>query len=69
MLSLTSVIVVWRWARAAVPLFLLVVVPLCASTVLLRYHWPIDVAVGALLAWPVARLFDLLLDRDGASPA
>jgi membrane-associated phospholipid phosphatase len=68
MLSLTSLLVVWRWARPAVPCCLLVVVPICTSTVLLRYHWPIDVVVGALLTWPVARMLDRMLDRDGAPP-
>lgn len=69
MLALTSSIVVWRWARRWLPLFLLVALPLIASTVCLRYHWPIDVVVGAALAWPAVRVCDLLLDRDGAPPA
>jgi membrane-associated phospholipid phosphatase len=71
MLSLTSVLVVHRWARRLLPWFLLVVVPLIASTVVLRYHWPIDVVAGALLCWPTARALDWLQDRDGqpAAPA
>jgi membrane-associated phospholipid phosphatase len=66
MLSLTSVLVVWRWARRWLPVVLAIAVPLIASTVVLRYHWPVDVVAGALLCWPVARLCDGLLDRDGA---
>jgi membrane-associated phospholipid phosphatase len=69
MLSLTSALVVWRWARGWLWLLLLIVVPLVASTMLLRYHWPVDVAAGAALSWPCVRLCDLLLDRDGAPAA
>jgi len=69
MLSVTSAIVVWRWSRRQLPFVLAVVVPLIASTVCLRYHWPIDVVAGALLAWPCVRLCDWLLDRDGAAAA
>ncbi|MGE3173086.1 MAG: phosphatase PAP2 family protein [Planctomycetota bacterium] len=69
MMSLCSVLVAWRWARPAVPWLLLVVVPLVASTMLLRYHWPSDVVAGALLCWPCMRAIDWLLDRDGAPPA
>jgi membrane-associated phospholipid phosphatase len=38
-----------------------------ASTLVLRYHWPIDVLVGAALAplWILA--CDALLARDGAA--
>lgn len=66
MLSLVAVILVWRHARSLLLPFLAVVVPLIAATLCLRYHWPIDVAVGAALAWPTVRACDLLLDRDGA---
>jgi membrane-associated phospholipid phosphatase len=69
MLSLTSLLVVHRWVPRLLPWFLVVVVPLIASTVVLRYHWPIDVAVGALLCWPTARALDWLQDRDGQLPA
>jgi membrane-associated phospholipid phosphatase len=65
MLSLTSVLVVWRWARRWLPLVLAIALPLIASTVVLRYHWPVDVVAGALLCWPVARLCDVLLAGDG----
>jgi membrane-associated phospholipid phosphatase len=71
MMTVTSLLILWRWHRGA---FRWVLVPgllLIASTVLLRYHWTIDVVAGALLAWPVARACDLLADRDGwpAAPA
>ncbi len=69
MLSVTSALLVGRWARRWLWALLLVVVPLVASTVLLRYHWPIDVAAGAVLAWPVVWICDWLLDRDGAAAA
>lgn len=68
-LSITSGMVVARWARSWFWGFLPVVVAVVASTVILRYHWPIDVAVGALLAWPAMRCCDLLLDLDGAPRA
>lgn len=65
MLTLTSLLSLWRWNRRW---FRWLVVPgalLIASTVLLRYHWTLDVVAGALLAWPVARACDWLADRDG----
>lgn len=65
MMTLTSLLILWRWARRWFWLLLLPGVLLVASTVLLGYHWCIDVAVGAALAWPVARGCDLLMDRDG----
>ncbi len=65
MLSLTSLIVLWRWATGWFWLLLLPVVVLILSTVLLRYHWCSDVFAGALWAWPCARLCDWLADRDG----
>lgn len=65
MLTLTSLLIVRRWARPLFWLFLSVALPLVASTLLLRYHWPADVLVGILLVWPVARGIDRLLDRDG----
>jgi membrane-associated phospholipid phosphatase len=69
MLALASAIVVWRWARKALAPLLAVALPLIASTVCLRYHWPADVAAGALCAWPGVRTVDWLLVRDGAPPA
>ena len=69
MLTVASLIIAWRWHRV---LFWCLLVPaslLIASTMLLRYHWAIDVAVGALVAWPWARLCDHLADRDGWPPA
>jgi membrane-associated phospholipid phosphatase len=69
MLALASAIVVWRWARAALASLLAVALPLIASTVCLRYHWPADVAAGALCAWPAVRTVDWLLARDGTPSA
>lgn len=69
MLSVTSALLVRRWAPRALPWLLLVVVPLIASTMCLRYHWPIDVVAGAAFAWPVLRACDWLLDRDGMPAA
>lgn len=66
MLTLTSLIVLWRWARRWFWVLLLPALLLIASTVLLRYHWLVDVLAGAALAYPCVRLADHLLDRDGA---
>lgn len=60
MLSLCSLIVVWRWARRWFLPLLLVVVPLIAATMCIRYHWTADVLAGALLAWPAVRSCDRL---------
>lgn len=68
-LSVTSLLVVGRWAPRYLPWFLAVALPLIASTMILRYHWPIDVAAGALLAWPAMRLCELLFDRDQQTAA
>lgn len=64
-LSVTSLLVAWRWNRRAFWFLLAPASLLIASTVLLRYHWVIDVVAGAALAWPCARLCDHLADRDG----
>jgi membrane-associated phospholipid phosphatase len=69
MLAFVSAIVVWRWARPAFVPVLAVALPLIASTVCLRYHWPADVAAGALCEWPAVWVVDRLLARDGAPPA
>ncbi len=69
MLTLVSLILMWRWHR---PLFWWLLGPcvlLVASTMLLRYHWTTDVLAGALLVWPTVWLIDHLLDRDGWPPA
>jgi len=69
MLTITSLLILWRWNR---PWFRWLLVPcllLIVSTILLRYHWTLDVVAGALLAWPVARACDRLADRDGWPPA
>ncbi len=71
MMTLTSLLIVWRWHRTWFRWLLVPGLLLIVSTVLLRYHWTIDVVAGALLAWPVARACDWLADRDGwpAAPA
>ncbi len=68
MMTVTSLIVLWRWNRRWFCWLLLPSVLLIASTMLLRYHWTIDVLVGALLAWPCARACDWLAARDGWPP-
>lgn len=65
MLTITSLVIMWRWARRWFWWLLLPALALIASTMLLRYHWASDVAVGALWAWPCARLCDALATRDG----
>lgn len=65
MLTLTNLIVLWRWARRWFWVLLLPSIALIASTVLLRYHWASDVVIGAIWAWPMARVCDWLADRDG----
>jgi membrane-associated phospholipid phosphatase len=69
MMTLTSLLILWRWNRRWFRWLLLPCALLLASTVVLRYHWLVDVAAGALLAWPVARGCDRLADRDGWQPA
>jgi membrane-associated phospholipid phosphatase len=69
MLSLVSLMLVWRHGRRWLLPFGAVVALLIAATVLLRYHWLTDVVAGALLAWPALRLSDFLLDLDAAEPA
>ena len=64
-LAITSLLVVWRWNRRWFWVLLLPAVVLIASTVLLRYHFFVDVVAGALAAYPFARLCDWLADRDG----
>jgi membrane-associated phospholipid phosphatase len=64
MLTITSLICLWRWAR---PWFWVLLLPgllLIASTILLRYHWVSDALAGALWAWPCAWLCDWLANRD-----
>ena len=63
-LAITSLLVVWRWHRRWFWILLVPASLLIASTVLLRYHWVVDVIAGAMLAWPFARLCDWLADRD-----
>jgi membrane-associated phospholipid phosphatase len=65
MMTLTSLIILWRWARRWFWWLVLPALLLIASTMLLRYHWAGDVLAGALCAWPCARLCDWLADLDG----
>lgn len=69
MLTVVSLLNLWRWHRRWFRWLLLPCVLLIASTVLLRYHWTIDVVAGALLAWPAVWCCDRLADRDGWPPA
>lgn len=69
MLTITSLIILRRWARPAFRVLLVPGLLLIASTVLLRYHWVSDVVAGAVCAWPCAWLCDWLADRDGWPPA
>lgn len=62
MLTVCSLILVWRWARRWLVPWLAIVVPLLAATICLRYHWTVDVLVGALVAWPAVRVCDLLYE-------
>jgi len=64
MMTTTALIVLWRWCRRAFWWLLVPALLLIASTMLLHYHWSADVAAGALLAWPCARLCDWLAFRD-----
>lgn len=64
MMTATSLLILWRWNRRWFWVLLAPALLLIASTVLLRYHWLLDVAGGAALAWPVARGCDHLADRD-----
>ena len=65
MLTLTALLILWRWNRRWFWVVLLPALALVASTMLLRYHWFVDVAAGAALVWPTARFLDHLADRDG----
>ncbi|GAB4145311.1 MAG: hypothetical protein Fur0037_13220 [Planctomycetota bacterium] len=65
MMSLMSLHVVRRWARAFTVPFAVVVGILIASTILLRYHWVADVLAGAALAPICMRIADRMLDADG----
>ncbi len=68
MLSLVSLVLVWRSARRLLPVLVPVVVLMILSTVALRYHFVIDVLAGILLAWPAVRLCDWLLNLDTPAP-
>ncbi|MFK7742112.1 MAG: phosphatase PAP2 family protein [Planctomycetota bacterium] len=69
MMTTTSLIVLWRWARRSFWWLLLPGLALIASTMLLRYHWCADVLAGATIAWPCVRLCDWLMARGGWPPA
>ncbi len=53
-----------RHARRWLPVILGLALPLVFSTVALRYHWPVDVLAGAVLALPAAWSAEWLLERD-----
>lgn len=65
MMALTALGILWRWHRRWFWFVLVPVLTLVASTMLLRYHWFVDVVAGAALVWPTARALDHLADRDG----
>jgi membrane-associated phospholipid phosphatase len=65
MLTLVALANVWCWHRRVFWWLLGPGLLLIASTVLLRYHWTLDVLAGALLAWPAVWACDRLADRDG----
>lgn len=65
MLTVTNLIMLWRWARRWFWILLVPSIALIVSTVLLRYHWASDVVIGGIWAWPMARVCDWLADRDG----
>lgn len=65
MMATISALVVSKWARSWLLAFLCIVLPLIASTIYLRYHWPVDVLAGALFAWPTMFAIERMLDRDG----
>ena len=65
MMATISALVVGKWARPWLLPFLSIVLPLIASTIYLRYHWPVDVLAGAAFAWPTVVGIERMLDRDG----
>jgi membrane-associated phospholipid phosphatase len=67
MMATMSALVVGKWARGWLLPSLVIVLPLIASTIFLRYHWPVDVLAGAACAWPTMLGIERLLDRDGAA--
>ncbi len=69
MMSLCSALIVRRWAPRHFWLFALVASSIAISTLVLRYHWPIDVVVGVVAVPLWVRACDRLLDLDGAQPA
>lgn len=58
----------WIWARRVgarlAPLFLAMTTATWIASVATGWHWVVDGLVGLLLAWAVARLVLLLLDRS-----
>jgi membrane-associated phospholipid phosphatase len=67
MLTLTALALLWRENRRWFWWCLVPALGLIASTVLLRYHWGIDVVAGALLVWPTMWCCDWLSTADGSS--
>jgi membrane-associated phospholipid phosphatase len=68
MLSVVSVVLAWRWARAWFAVLLPIVVLLVISTIALRYHYVADVAAG-LLAVPPGLLLVRVLESGAAITA
>ena len=54
-IALIVLVYAWRWARRTFWVLLPFATGLIASTVYLRYHYVVDLAAGALLAWAVVR--------------
>lgn len=69
MMSLVSVVLVHRsGSRYRLP-FAVVAALIVLSTMVLRYHWPIDVVAGMVAVPLWMRACDRLLDRDGTASA
>jgi membrane-associated phospholipid phosphatase len=67
MMSLCAALVAKREGCVRIGWLHLLAWTVVASTLVLRYHWPIDVLVGAVLAPLWILVCDALLDRDGAA--
>ena len=53
----------FKWRKTAVTFWITGITALIISTVYLRYHWVIDVILGALLAMVVFYLTEWIFDR------
>lgn len=65
MLTIVALVSLWRWNRRWFRWLVGPGVLLILSTVLLRYHWVIDVVAGITMAVPSIWWWDHLADRDG----